>query len=95
MLIYSAIGLTKKGLEFEALLNRDVYLGGRCVVNPSGGLKSKGHPVGATGVSMHALLYKQLTDNAIGAQVKNANAALVLNIGGSGASNMVSILKRS
>jgi acetyl-CoA C-acetyltransferase len=95
LLIYSAIGLTKKGLEFEALLNRDVYLGGRCVVNPSGGLKSKGHPVGATGVSMHALLYKQLTDNAIGAQVKNANAALVLNIGGSGASNMVSILKRS
>lgn len=95
LLIYSAIGLTKKGNEFEALLNKDVYLGGRCVINPSGGLKSKGHPVGATGVSMHALLYKQLTDNAIGAQVKNANAALVLNIGGSGATNMVSILKRS
>ncbi|HCE55506.1 MAG TPA: propanoyl-CoA acyltransferase [Lutibacter sp.] len=95
LLIYSAIGLTKKGNEFEALLNNDVYLGGRCVINPSGGLKSKGHPVGATGVSMHALLYKQLTDNAIGARVKNANAALVLNIGGSGATNMVSILKRS
>lgn len=95
LLIYSAIGLTKNGQEFEALLNKDVYLGGRCVVNPSGGLKSKGHPVGATGVSMHALLYKQLTDNAIGVQVNNANAALVLNIGGSGASNMVSILKRS
>jgi len=70
-------------------------LGGRCVVNPSGGLKSKGHPVGATGVSMHALLHKQLTNNAIGVQVNNANAALVLNIGGSGATNMVSILKRS
>lgn len=95
LLIYSAIGLTKKGNEFEALLNKDVYLGGRCVVNPSGGLKSKGHPVGATGVSMHALLYKQLTNNAIGVQVNNANAALVLNIGGSGATNMVSILKRS
>lgn len=95
LLIYSAIGLTKKGNEFEALLNKDVYLGGRCVVNASGGLKAKGHPVGATGVSMHALLYKQLTNKAIGAQVKNANAALVLNIGGSGATNMVSILKRS
>ena len=95
LLIYSAIGLTKKGQEFEALLNKDVYLGGRCVINPSGGLKSKGHPVGATGVSMHALLYKQLTDNAIGVQVNNANVALVLNIGGSGATNMVSILKRS
>jgi len=95
LLIYSAIGLTKKGNEFEALLNKDVYLGGKCVVNPSGGLKSKGHPVGATGVSMHALLHKQLTNNAIGVQVNNANAALVLNIGGSGATNMVSILKRS
>ena len=95
LLIYSAIGLTKKGQEFEALLNKEVHLGGRCVINPSGGLKSKGHPVGATGVSMHALLYKQLTDNAIGVQVNNANVALVLNIGGSGATNMVSILKRS
>lgn len=95
LLIYSAIGLAPKGKEFEALQNRDVYVGGKCVINPSGGLKSKGHPVGATGVSMHALLYKQLTDNAIGVQVENANAGLVLNIGGSGATNMASILKRS
>jgi len=95
LLIYSAIGLTEKGKEFEALKNKDVYLGGRCVINPSGGLKAKGHPVGATGVSMHALMYKQLTDNAIGVQVKNAKAGLILNIGGSGATNMASILKRS
>jgi len=95
LLIYSAIGLAEKGKEFEALQNKDVYQGGRCVINPSGGLKAKGHPVGATGVSMHALLYKQLTDNAIGVQVENANAGLVLNIGGSGATNMASILKRS
>ena len=95
LLIYSAIGLTKKGKEFDALINKDVYLGGRCVINPSGGLKAKGHPVGATGVSMHALLYKQLTDNPIGAQVTNAINGLVVNIGGSGATNMVSILKRS
>ena len=87
--------MTKKGKEFEALQNKDVYIGGKCVVNPSGGLKAKGHPVGATGVSMHALLYKQLTDNAIGVQIKNVNAGLILNIGGSGATNMVSILKRS
>ena len=95
LLLYSAIGLTKKGNEFEALQNRDVYIGGRCVINPSGGLKAKGHPVGATGVSMHALLYKQLTDNPIGAKIVNATYGLVVNIGGSGASNMVSILKRS
>lgn len=95
LLIYSAIGLTEKGKEFEALKNKDVYLGGRCVINPSGGLKSKGHPVGATGTSMHALIYKQLTDNAIGVQVENAKAGLILNIGGSGATNMATILKRS
>jgi len=94
LLIYSAIGLTEKGKEFEALKNKDVYLDGRCVINPSGGLKAKGHPVGATGVSMHALMYKQLTNNAIGVQVKNAKAGLILNIGGSGATNMASILKR-
>ncbi len=95
LLIYSALGLAEKGKEFEALENKDVYLGGRCVINPSGGLKAKGHPVGATGVSMHALMYKQLTDNAIGVQVENAKAGLILNIGGSGATNMVSILKRN
>lgn len=95
LLIYSAIGLAEKGKEYKALENRDVFLGGRCVINPSGGLKAKGHPVGATGVSMHALLYKQLTGNAIGVQIDNANAGLILNIGGSGATNMATILKRS
>ena len=95
LLIYSASGLAEKGKEYKALENRDVFLGGRCVINPSGGLKAKGHPVGATGVSMHALLYKQLTGNAIGVQIDNANAGLILNIGGSGATNMATILKRS
>ncbi|THD66732.1 propanoyl-CoA acyltransferase [Robertkochia marina] len=94
LLIYSALGLTAPGKEYEALENRDVYEGGRCVVNPSGGLKSKGHPVGATGVSMHALLYKQLMGEAIGVAVPGAKAAIALNIGGSGATNMASVLKK-
>ena len=94
LLIYSALGLTEPGKEYMALENRDVYSGGRCVVNPSGGLKSKGHPVGATGVSMHALLYKQLMGEAIGAAVPGAKAAIALNIGGSGATNMASVLKK-
>jgi acetyl-CoA C-acetyltransferase len=95
LLIYSALGLAPAGREFEALERRDVYLGGKVVINPSGGLTAKGHPVGATGASMHALLYKQLTDAPIGVGVPNAENALVLNIGGSGTSNMVSVLRRA
>lgn len=94
LLAYSALGLVDSGREFEALEDRRVYNGGPCVINPSGGLKAKGHPVGATGASMHALIYKQLIDEPIGEKVENATAGLVLNIGGSGASNMVSVLER-
>lgn len=94
LLLYSAMGLVPAGREFEALENRQVFEGGKCVVNPSGGLKAKGHPIGATGVSMHAHIFRQLTDSAYGLQVKNAEAGLVVNIGGSGTSNCVSVLKR-
>jgi len=94
LLIYSALGLAKPGREFEALESRQVYIDGSCTINPSGGLKAKGHPVGATGVSMHALIYKQLMQEAIGLQVANAECGLTLNIGGSGASNMVSVMTR-
>lgn len=94
LLIYSALGLTEPGKEYQALESKAVYNHGKCVVNPSGGLKAKGHPVGATGVSMHALLYKQLTGKAIGVQVPNATGAIALNIGGSGATNMASVLRK-
>ncbi|MEI6874121.1 MAG: propanoyl-CoA acyltransferase [Spirochaetota bacterium] len=64
-------------------------------VNLSGGLKAKGHPVGATGVSMHALLYKQLTDAPIGAaQAKKPEVGVVFNVGGSAVTNCVTVLKR-
>ena len=94
-LMYSALGLTKNGYEFEAIESGVVSAGGKCVVNPSGGLKSKGHPVGATGVSMHALAYRQLCEQATGFQVKNAENALVVNLGGSAATNVVSLLSRA
>ena len=64
-------------------------------VNLSGGLKAKGHPVGATGVSMHALLYKQLIGEPIGAAPKKRpTVAVTLNVGGSAVTNCVTILKK-
>lgn len=94
LLIYEALGLAEGGKGREAILNGDVHVGGKLPINPSGGLKAKGHPVGATGVSMHVLITKQLLGEAIGLQVDGAKTGLTLNIGGSGATNIVSILKR-
>jgi acetyl-CoA C-acetyltransferase len=62
-------------------------------VNPSGGLKAKGHPVGATGVSMHALAAMQLTGSAGDFQIKDARLGAVFNMGGSAVANYVSILE--
>jgi acetyl-CoA C-acetyltransferase len=78
----------------------DDYLAGRftpdddCPVNLSGGLKAKGHPVGATGASMHALAYKQLTGAPIGVAAKNPEIGVTFNVGGSGVTNCVSVLRR-
>lgn len=94
LLIYEALGLTEPGKGIEALLNGTVKVGGKLPVNPSGGLKAKGHPVGATGVSMFVLIARQLLGEAIGLQVENAEKGLVLNIGGSGGTNIASVLTR-
>lgn len=92
LLIYSALGLAAPGKEFEAI--PDVMAGGRLPINLSGGLKAKGHPIGATGVAMHAHIYKQLMGEAWGLQQKNAAMGITVNIGGAGTSNCVSILER-
>ncbi|MEA4825581.1 MAG: thiolase domain-containing protein [Clostridium sp.] len=94
LVIYEALGLTEPGKGREAVLDGSVYPGGRLPVNVSGGLKAKGHPVGATGVSMHVLAAKQLLGEAIGIQVEGAKNAVTVNVGGSGATNVVSILRR-
>jgi acetyl-CoA C-acetyltransferase len=76
------------------------YLDGRftrddkVAINLSGGLKSKGHPVGATGVSMHALLYKQLVGEAIGVKARKADIAVSFNVGGSAVTNCVTVLRK-
>ena len=69
----------------EGWTNRD----GRLPVNPSGGLKAKGHPIGATGVSMHALSAMQLCGEAGGIQVKDATLGGVFNMGGAAVANYV------
>lgn len=91
---YEAMGLTKKGEGARAILEGWTEKDGKLPVNPSGGLKSKGHPIGATGVSMHALAAMQLTGTApAGIQVKDAKLAGIFNMGGAAVANFVSILE--
>jgi acetyl-CoA C-acetyltransferase len=91
---YEAMGLTKKGEGARAILEGWTEKDGRLPVNPSGGLKSKGHPIGATGVSMHVLGAMQLTGTAPeGMQVKGAKLGGVFNMGGAAVANFVSILE--
>lgn len=91
---YEAMGLAKRGEGGKIALEGQTQKDGRLPVNPSGGLKSKGHPIGATGVSMHALSAMQLTGEAGGIQVPNAKLAGIFNMGGAAVANYVSILER-
>ncbi|MDX1782215.1 MAG: acetyl-CoA acetyltransferase [Thalassovita sp.] len=93
LMIYEAMGLAPKGQGGSVLDDGTVYAGGRLPVNLSGGLKAKGHPVGATGVSMHALIARQLTGQADAMQHPGAELGLVFNMGGSGVASHVSILE--
>lgn len=91
---YEAMGLAKRGEGARIALEGQTQKGGRLPVNPSGGLKAKGHPIGATGVSMHALTAMQLTGEAGGIQVENAKLGGIFNMGGAAVANYVSILER-
>jgi acetyl-CoA C-acetyltransferase len=91
---YEAMGLVPEGHGARAALDGLTAKDGRLPVNPSGGLKSKGHPIGATGVSMHALSAMQLMGAAGDMQVKDARLAGIYNMGGTAVANYVSILER-
>jgi acetyl-CoA C-acetyltransferase len=91
---YEAMGLTAEGQGARAVKEGWTQKDGKLPVNPSGGLKAKGHPIGATGVSMHALGAMQLTGAAGDLQVKNARLGGVFNMGGTAVANYVSILER-
>ncbi len=94
LLEYEAMGLAPPGQGARAVLEGWTAKDGRLPVNPSGGLKAKGHPIGATGVSMHAIAAMQLTGQAGGMQVPNADLGAVFNMGGAAVANYVSILER-
>ena len=90
----SAFGLTKPGREYEVIEDGTIEFNGRKPINPSGGLIGCGHPVGASGVRMMLDLYKQVTNNAGGYQIKKAKNGIMLNIGGSSTTNYCFILGR-
>jgi acetyl-CoA C-acetyltransferase len=91
---YEAMGLAKPGQGARAIEEGIVEKTGRLPVNPSGGLKAKGHPIGATGVSMHALATMQLRGEAGDMQIENARLGGIFNMGGAAVANYVSILER-
>lgn len=93
LMIYDAMGLTPKGQGARAVHDGTVMADGSLPVNLSGGLKAKGHPVGASGVSMHVLAAQQVTGRAGALQKDNATLAAVFNMGGSGVANYCSILE--
>jgi acetyl-CoA C-acetyltransferase len=94
LLIYEAMGLAPKGQGERAIAEGLVEKSGKLPVNPSGGLKAKGHPVGATGISMHVLAAMQLTGLAGGMQVKQPKLGAVFNMGGAAVANYASVLER-
>jgi acetyl-CoA C-acetyltransferase len=88
------LGFSKDGRAGYDYLDGRFTPDDKIAINLSGGLKSKGHPVGATGVSMHALLYKQLIGEPIGVPAKKADVAVSFNVGGSAVTNCVTVLKK-
>ena len=93
LLEYEAMGLTPRGQGARAILEGWTQKDGKLPVNPSGGLKAKGHPIGATGVSMHVLTAMQVRGEAGAMQVEGAKIGGVYNMGGACVASYVSVLE--
>ncbi|MGG4775963.1 acetyl-CoA acetyltransferase [Paenalcaligenes sp. Me52] len=89
---YEVMGLAEPGQGARVILDGVSRKDGALPINPSGGLKSKGHPIGATGVSMHVMAAMQLTGQAGDMQLPHADMAGVFNMGGAAVANYVSLL---
>ena len=90
---YEAMGLTAQGRGAQAILEGWTQRDGKLPVNPSGGLKAKGHPIGATGVSMHVMTAMQLTGSAGDMQLEQPQMAGIFNMGGMAVANYCAILE--
>jgi acetyl-CoA C-acetyltransferase len=95
MIEYEAMGLAERGQGHRIVREGINRKDGKLPINVSGGLKSKGHPIGATGVSMHVMAAMQLTGEAGDMQLPKADIAGVFNMGGAAVANYVSILERA
>jgi acetyl-CoA C-acetyltransferase len=94
IMAYENLGFCPKGKGGKFIEEKQSYIGGKTPVNVDGGLKAKGHPVGATGVSMATEIVKQLRGEAGKRQVSGAEIGLTHNVGGIGQYTFVHILKR-
>lgn len=94
LMIYEALGFAERGQGFKLLREGTVMHSGSLPVNVSGGLKAKGHPVGATGIGMMVEQFRQLRGEIGERQVPDVEIALVENHGGTGATSIVTILSR-
>lgn len=93
LLEYEAMGLAPHGQGARVILDGVTRKDGRLPVNPSGGLKSRGHPIGATGVSQHVMAAMQLTGTAGDMQVGSGKPGAVFNMGGAAVANYLSVLE--
>lgn len=93
LLAYEALGLVPQGKGRRVVDEGWAEKGGKLPVNVSGGLKAKGHPIGATGVSMAVLAHRQLTGQAGAMQLPHARRGLCFNMGGAGVANYVTVLE--
>ena len=94
IIAYEDLGFCGIGEGGKLVEEGNTNLNGELPVNTSGGLKAKGHPVGATGVAQLYEIFLQLTGRAGKRQVKNCKVGLTHNVGGSGASSIVHIYRR-
>ncbi len=93
LVVMEELGLVERGKSGPAVMDGLTTLGGKIPVNTSGGLKAKGHPVGATGVAQIIEITEQLRSTAGDRQVKNARIGMTQNMGGSGGSCVIHILE--
>jgi acetyl-CoA acetyltransferase len=94
LMAYEDLGFCGVGEGWNTIDRGETKIGGKIPVNTSGGLKAKGHPVGATGTAQAYEVFMQLTGKAEGRQVKNAKIGLTHNVGGSGSTATVHIYRR-